>query len=377
MIKQLRLYHFRNFEEQKIDFSPGANIFIGNNGQGKSNILESIYVLFTGESFRPASLEHLILNGRNECSVTAQLDDDKVNLKIQDGRKAFAMNEKKVTRRALLEKQALTLFSPESLNAIKGSPDERRQLVDELALFIQPEKEAVLSDFKKALRTRNKVLKDFKLEKQNLRRTEELLDALRKPFLALATEVTVLRIAALKIISPHLNSAMLQISKGFPELSFEYQISEENGFGFSHQDIHNSMQKRMVELRAAELSTGHSLVGPHKHDLLFLFGGKDSRFYCSQGQQRSLILAFKLAQVVYHRKALKKTPILLLDDVLSELDGEKRNSFVELIKDMDAQIVITTTDFDLPRIFMESDLGSQSTLSRSCTVQRVVSGTLG
>lgn len=366
MIKQLRLYHFRNFEEQKIDFSSGANIFVGHNGQGKSNILESIYVLFTGESFRPASTGHLILEGHNECSVTAVLDDDKINLKIQDGRKSFSMNEKKVTRRALLEKQALTLFSPESLNAIKGSPDERRQLVDELALFIQPQKEALLVDFKKALRTRNKILKDFKLEKVNLRRTEELLAAVEKPFLSLAIQVTVLRLEALKIISPHLNSAMSQISKGFPELSFEYQISEQNLIHGTHGDIHNSMQKRMAELRAAELSTGHSLVGPQKHDLVFLFGGKDSRFYCSQGQQRSLILAFKLAQVVYHRKALKKTPILLLDDVLSELDGDKRNSFVELIKDMDAQIVITTTDFDLPQVFD----------SQRCTVQRVVAGTI-
>ncbi len=368
MIKQLRLYHFRNFEEQKIDFSSGANIFVGHNGQGKSNILESIYILFTGESFRPASTEHLILSGHDECAVTATLEDrdgsDKINLKIQNGRKSISLNEKKVSRRMLLEKQALTLFSPESLNSIKGSPDERRQLVDELALFIQPAKESILADFKKALRMRNKILKDFKTEKQNLRRTEELLEAVKKGFLTLATQVTVLRIEALKLLYPHVNSAMSQISKGFPEISFEYQISEENFIHKDPRDIHNSMQKRVGELQAAELATGHSLVGPQKHDLIFLFGGKDSRFYCSQGQQRSLVLAFKLAQIVYHRNAFGKAPILLLDDVLSELDGEKRNSFVELIKNMDAQIVITTTDFDLPQVF-DSD---------RCVVRRVQSG---
>lgn len=120
----------------------------------------------------------------------------------------------------------------------------------------------------------------------------------------------------------------------------------------------------MAELQPAELATGASLVGPQKHDLIFLFGENDSRFYCSQGQQRSLILAFKLAQIVYHRRALGKTPILLLDDVLSELDGDKRKSFVELIKNMEAQIVITTTEFDLPQVFD----------SVRCVVKRVQGG---
>lgn len=371
MISQLRLFHFRNFAEQSIDFCPGANIFVGHNGQGKSNILEAIYLLFTGESFRPATSEHLIQNGFDACSVTAFLQDesqveDKVLFKIVEGRKSLAMNEKKISRRDLLQKQPITLFSPESLNAIKGSADERRRLVDELALFFQPAKEAIFTDFRKALRMRNQILRDFKAEKQGRSKTEQLLAAVEGKFLTLSSEVTVLRLNALKLILEPINIAMGQISSGFPPISFQYLISDHDHFHSDPKEIHNSMQKRAQELLSAELATGHSLVGPQRHDLVFLFGGKDSRFYSSQGQQRSLILAFKLAQIVYHRRAFKKAPILLLDDVLSELDGEKRKSFVELIKNMETQIVITTTDFDLPQVFD----------SARCAVKRVQNGQL-
>lgn len=368
MIRQLRLYHFRNFEEARIDFIDGANVFVGYNGQGKSNILEAIYLLFTGESFRSAHPKHLVQHGFTESSIAAMVGDrdqtDKVLVKIQEGRKSLFLNDKKTTRRQLLERQPVTLFSPESLNAIKGPPDERRRLIDELSLFVHPAKEKTFSDFRRILRTRNQVLRDGKAEKRTRAETLRLLGALEESFLSLATEVTALRTSALSNLEDPINTAMHQISQGFPKIGFRYLISERDSLRLSHEEIHNLMRKRMAELQPAELATGASLVGPQKHDLIFLFGENDSRFYCSQGQQRSLILAFKLAQIVYHRRALGKTPILLLDDVLSELDGDKRKSFVELIKNMEAQIVITTTEFDLPQVFD----------SVRCVVKRVQGG---
>ncbi|MBO9668387.1 MAG: DNA replication and repair protein RecF, partial [Bdellovibrio sp.] len=101
----------------------------------------------------------------------------------------------------------------------------------------------------------------------------------------------------------------------------------------------------------AELSSGTSLVGPHKHDIVFLYGGKDSRFFCSQGQQRAIILSFKMAQIVYHRKAHGTYPVLMLDDVLSELDKAKRDALITFLHEINTQIFVTTTDFTLPESF--------------------------
>lgn len=111
------------------------------------------------------------------------------------------------------------------------------------------------------------------------------------------------------------------------------------------------IQKRSLELRTAELQSGTSLIGPHKHDIKFLYGQNDSRFYCSQGQQRAIILSFKMAQIVYHRKAHGIYPVLMLDDVLSELDKTKRDALITFLHEIKTQIFVTTTDFELPTSF--------------------------
>ncbi|PWU19595.1 MAG: DNA replication and repair protein RecF [Bdellovibrio sp.] len=387
MIRSLRLFHFRNFTEQTTEFDRHANFFIGLNGQGKTNLLEAIDLLFTTESFRRAPVEHLVQAGESESLVQAQLDgfhqvgaigtsadqvgavgtsavDHQVRLLIKEGRKSFSVDGKKVVRKQLLTLQPLVLFSPESLDAIKGTAEMRRQLVDELALFARPTQEWILNDYRKILRTRNQLLRNRKLGHTSEMQTQALLSSLEDRFLNLGTQLTLLRLQVLHELEQPVNAALASLGSSFPEVNFAYILSQSNAIHFSHTEIHNSMRDRLLKLRAAELAAGHSLVGPHRHDLVFLFGGKDSRFYCSQGQQRSLILAFKLAQIVYHRKALGVTPILLLDDVFSELDGEKRGSFVEMIKHMNCQIVITTTDFDLPRVF-DSD---------KCLVRRIQGG---
>lgn len=360
MLKRLRLYGFRNLSEQWIDFSETTNVFVGSNGQGKSNILEAIYLLLTGESFRPAQISHFVQMGKTEASLRAQFFTDgqgengeelNVVLKIQDQKKMVTVNDRKFTTRDWARLNPPILFSPESLNSIKGSAEERRKLIDELVMNINPQTPGILQDFRKALRMRNSLLRQHRDQEKPLRETQAVLEAINQKFLPLAVKVTELRLDALRKLAPEINSAMQKVSAGFPRIDLQYWISKEPAIHFSHQDIHNSLAKRMNDLALAEFSSGASLVGPQKHDIVFLFGGNDSRFFCSQGQQRSLILAFKIAQIMYHRKVLKRRPILLLDDVFSELDGEKRTNFIELMKTMDSQIVLTTTDYDLPQVF--------------------------
>jgi DNA replication and repair protein RecF len=119
----------------------------------------------------------------------------------------------------------------------------------------------------------------------------------------------------------------------------------------SLEEINEMTHKRMMGLRDAEFATGASLVGPQKHDIIFLYGQKDSRFYCSQGQQRAIILSFKMAQIVYHRRVHGFYPALMLDDVLSELDESKRTALINFLHEINTQIFITTTDLSLPQSF--------------------------
>ena len=351
MIEKLRLYQFRNFQDQLIEFSPVANIFIGLNGQGKSNILESIHYLFLGESFRPATSEHLILEGENQCSIQALIKNaessHRINLKIQQGKRLVEVDGKALSPRLLAEIETPILFSPESLNSIKGSSEERRKLIDQMLVSLNPKNNLVLAEFKKLLRTRNKVLKDRLKNLITDRQATDLLEALNPRFLSSAILLTTRRIETLRDLMPWMNSAMNDLSAGFPEIRVRYLISEQDFALKTVDHVTDVLQKKLALMQKNEWATGLSLVGPHKHDIQFLFGGNDSRFFCSQGQQRCLILAFKLAQIVYHRKVFKKSPLLLLDDVLSELDGEKRSSFLRLVEKLEAQVVITTTDFDL------------------------------
>lgn len=358
MLTNLRLFGFRNFDEQRIEFSPGANIFVGHNGQGKSNILEALYLLLTGGSFRAAETGHFVKWGQDSAAVRALFSDDRdpldITMKIQNNRKSFILNEKKMLPRDWARLPSSILFSPESLNSIKGSADERRRLIDEVAVNLHPEATPIYQDFRKSLRMRNQILKQHLDMVRPLSETQKYLDALNQKFLELASQVIFFRLDALQKLAPEVNMAMQKLSAGFPEIQLQYWISKERVIHATHKEIHILLSKRMQELALAELAAGNTLVGPHKHDIIFLFGGNDSRFFCSQGQQRSLILAFKLAQIVYHQKVLKRRPILLLDDVLSELDGEKRTSFIELLKGMESQIVMTTTDYDLPHEFASS-----------------------
>ncbi len=372
MIQSLFVSNFRNFKTLQVDkFSEKVNIFLGDNGQGKSNLLEAIYVLISGQSFRYADNSNLILNGTQESylkakALTGDYDFD-LELNILKSKKTHLVNKKRATAGELSKRFPSVIFSPESLSAIKEASDQRRQLVDDLIVSIDSKNADLISEFRKALRTRNRILKNFAAGEVNKNQTEDLLESLNPSYLRLAIKLTSERLKSIRAIQPEFNLAMKNITKKNVDILVEYVISGENGINFSDSEIQNSMQNRLKQLHDAELSSGASLVGPQKHDLTFLYDGNDSRFYCSQGQQRALILSFKMAQIVYHRRIHESYPILLLDDVLSELDSEKRDALIKFLSEINTQIFITTTDFNLP----------SSMKSEDCAVIKIRDGTIG
>ncbi len=372
MIKKIVIRNFRNLSDVAVSFSPKVNILIGDNGQGKTNILEAIHVLMNGSSFRYADNENLLQKNTSEAFLKADClqgeFDFLVDLRILKSRKTHQVNGKKVSLEYLHQKFPQVVFSPESLAAIKEGADQRRLLVDDLITSFNAKNAELIIEFRKALKTRNKVLRDYQGGEVPKNQTEQLLESLNPIYTRLAVELSWQRIHSLNLVKNELKNAMQYISNDRSvDISVEYVISSLNSLDFSREQIEKNILQRLHELHDAELSSGVSLVGPQKHDIVFVYNGNDSRFYCSQGQQRALILAFKMAQIVYHRKLHGSYPTLLLDDVLSELDSSKRDSLIRFLSEINTQIFITTTDFNLP----------DSMKSEDCAVFKVREGQIG
>lgn len=371
MLKWIQLNQFRNYKSFRAEFGDAVNIFIGQNGQGKTNLLESIHLLATGESFRYCDNENLIQQGTSECLIRALVNSDQLEyelkLQISKSRKNLLVNSKRVSFSETNRFVSCVVFSPESLSAIKEGADLRRRLIDELVVSLNPNHQNLIKDFRKALKSRNRVLKDFLDGKSSQQNTQNLLDALNPSFFRLASFLTKARIDAIHAVELEYSNAMQGISRNSKQAQINYFASSMKLNGFSHQDIHSLIEKRALELRSAELATGTSLVGPQKHDVIFIYDENDSRFYASQGQQRALILSFKMAQIVYHRRAHGREPLLLLDDVLSELDEEKRGALILFLQQIKAQIFMTTTDLKMTGDLASHDCRVFELKDSSCT----------
>ncbi|MCE3009392.1 MAG: DNA replication and repair protein RecF [Proteobacteria bacterium] len=349
MFQGIYLNQFRSYPEATFLFSPQVNVFVGKNGVGKSNLLEALCLLTQGDSFRYCENSNLIRHGSHSAFIKGKFKSPdllfEISLEILKSKKNFQINNKRSNAADLQRRFTAVIFSPESLAAIKEGADLRRQLVDEAVVLFEPRNADLISEFRKALKARNRVLRDYGDQKVSKNETLAILESLEPIFLKHSLQLTTARIQALKALHSDFNNAMRSISeKTDVDISVEYVISDHNALDFSSADLTFLLKKRLFELRDAELSSGTSLIGPQKHDIKILYNQNDSRFYCSQGQQRALILSFKMAQIVYHRKLHGSFPILMLDDVLSELDPSKREALIRFLASIETQIFLTTTD---------------------------------
>ena len=352
-ITQLAARDFRNFSKLQVSLRPRLNFFLGDNGQGKTNLLEAVYLLCRGVSFRPSeSTSFLTLRdgttvdrARISSKFLKNSMDFNVEMSLEKSGKVASVNGKRVNSATLMAHFPTVLFSPESLAAIKEGPDQRRQLIDEILISHDPRQGRLLREYSKALRSRNRLLRNLVDGVGPRIATEDSLSSLNRIYFLLSTHLTTARIKALKDIAPFFTEAMRSIfDEPTEDISVDYLISGDSALAWSESQVYDALLKRHGELRLQEMNSGSSLVGPHKHDIKLLFAGNDSRFYCSQGQQRALILALKIAQIVYHHGVHQTFPVLLLDDVLSELDVKKRGNLMKFLEGISAQILITSTD---------------------------------
>jgi DNA replication and repair protein RecF len=189
------------------------------------------------------------------------------------------------------------------------------------------------------------VLKDGLSGAISASQCEDLLVSLNAAFMPLATDIIFSRLAALKAILPLVNkAAKFILNDPSVDISVDYVISKKSSVDWSKNQVYDTLKLRLNELKDVEVRTGQSLVGPHKNDVIFRYNHQDARFFCSQGQQRAIVLAFKIAQVELCFEKNQHYPLLLLDDVLSELDKEKREKLLEILSLVQAQIFLTSTD---------------------------------
>lgn len=351
-IRRFIARQFRNLTHVDVACEPALNVLIGNNAQGKTNFIEGIFVLSTLSTFRHAKNSQLIQAGRDAAQLEAAVEQKgkhhELKVRIHERKRTAIVDEKPVEASKYISHLKTVVFSPESLMAIKGGAELRRDLVDEAVFQVSTSGARSQWEFNRALKQRNALLKQIRDGQVSLSYGRGLLESLDLLYIDAASRVTFERKEFINNIYPLIHEVLGQIL-GDQEVSLRLEYEDSRG-SWLDAGSHEQIRERFLgavgdaEKRRAEEALGVSLTGPHRHDLRFIFNGNDSRIFASQGQQRALILSFKIAEILYHGKTFGSFPVLLLDDVLSELDEAKRNYLIEFLQTNEAQTFITTTE---------------------------------
>jgi DNA replication and repair protein RecF len=332
----LRTFGFRNLKPAETKFDGKDIFFVGENGQGKSNFLEAIYFCSYASSFRGALDKEIILTGTNECSVQANVlydtsndntlpINDEILIKIQNDKKSILINNKNIKeRKELISIAPSIVFCHEDMRFINGSPEQRRWFFDQNLCLCDLEYVDDLRKYKKILKTRNSLLKELKEKKQN--RTD-LLDVLDPQLAEYGLRLMEKRKKEIINFSENFGP-FYKIVSGMDHIDVEYEAS------WKDNDINNIMIN-LQNKREREVFAGLTLSGPHRDNYYFTQGGIDFSRKASTGQKRLMALLLRVAQARRFYTANNKKPILLLDDVLLELDGEKRIKFLSILPEYD------------------------------------------
>lgn len=344
-IKELKIVNFRNYKTLDIKLSNHINIIYGNNAQGKTNILESIYVLGITKSHRSFTLEDLIMNGESQAKISGNVEKNGIEslyeINLNTTKKKYKIDSDEIKKTSdYISNMNIIIFYPEDLEIIKGSPDIRRRYLNLELSQLYNNYYRVLNDYNKLLKIRNDYLKKMQKcikvdENYFMIVTEYLIDKAVFIYRARNKFINKLNSYATKIFWEimHLEGFNLKYKTNFDFK--EYTESE----------IKEQLKDKFEREKSAEVKSGNTLYGPHRDDFEFYLGNNNLKSYGSQGQQRVAVLSIKLAEIEIFKNYSKTSPILLLDDVFSELDDEKKNNLLKYIND-DIQTIITTTDLE-------------------------------
>ncbi|MDO5478077.1 MAG: DNA replication/repair protein RecF [Clostridia bacterium] len=341
-IEKVKLFNYRNFLSEEVLLNPEVNVFRGENAQGKTNFLESIYLFSAAKSYRAANEKDLIKFGCEDFKI--EMDFLTGDMPVH-GEYKFSENEKrevkfngiKASKNSLLSEHFKTvLFSPEEIDVIKGEKELRRNLIDDAICNLKPNYAKILKDYNKCLKQKNILLK-----KRELKNFDSMLDIWNLRLSEYGSRLMMYRGSFARLLSEYAKVHMDELTDGKENLLINYIpfIEAENTDNI--EENKKLFNESMEKYRRAEIERGQSLTGPQRDDIEFLINGNNVKLFGSQGQQRSCILCVKLAMTEIIKDRCGFYPVLLLDDILSELDKKRQSYMIEKIKGK--QTIITCT----------------------------------
>ena len=337
-IKQLELFNFRNYSSCKIDFINGLNIIEGFNAQGKTNLVEAIYMCAVGKSFR-AVREKEVINWNKDIAKIKVIIEKEIGQKVIEI--IFSKNQKKTIKidgipilkiGELMGELNAVFFAPDELKLIKESPEDRRRFVDIALSQVYKDYFYSLNKYNKVLQSRNKTLKTYK----DITNLKQMLSIYNIQLAELCLKIKKYRQNFIEKLNPYANMVHEYITSKKESLNLQYLGVEEQ----TKDEIVNVLESNFEK----DTKLGYTSYGVHRDDIKVSVNGVDVRLFGSQGQQRTCALSMKLAELEIIKQDTKAVPILLLDDVLSELDNKRKLKLLKFCSK--AQTLLTCTEFD-------------------------------
>jgi len=365
-VSDLALTDFRSYSELLLALEPGVTAFVGQNGQGKTNLVEAIAYLSTFSSHRVAGDAALVRFGADRAIVQAKVvrsgRPSVLELEIVAGRANRArLNRSPVRPRELLGQLRTVLFAPEDLALVKGDPDGRRRFSDDLLTSLSPRMAAVRSDYERVVKQRNALLKTAaSARRAGSRGDVSTLDVWDGKAADLGAQLLAARVRLLAELRPHVHAAYEQVSGGQGRAELTYRASMGTDDDPALEDdlgeaaaVETRLLAAMVRLRDREIERGVSLVGPHRDDVELTLGGLPAKGYASHGESWSFALALRLASYQLLRGEgswdADGDPVLILDDVFAELDGRRRERLAELVAPAEQVLITAAVPEDVPQ----------------------------
>ncbi len=365
IVSRLSLTDFRNYTSVDLELVAGANLFVGDNGQGKTNLIESLGYLSTLSSHRVSSDHAMIRQGEDAAIIRARVrhEDKELLLEVQlnrVGANRAQLNRNQIKVRELPRYFHTVLFAPEDLALVRGEPSGRRRFLDELLVLLSPRFSGVISDYERVLRQRNTLLKSAR--SSGLRSGSlPTLDVWDERLIALGSELIEARMKLVADLRPRVSAAYIAVAGDDHHALLTSRLSILAGDPDAETEDHDvstlvtatdaaaRFRESLDRLRRSELDRGITLVGPHRDDLILGLNGMPARGYASHGESWSFALALKLASAgVLREESTVGDPVLILDDVFAELDVSRRDRLAAAIGDFEQVLITAAVYGDVP-----------------------------
>jgi len=346
-IERLEITNYRNYESLELTFSPTINVLIGENAQGKTNIMESIYVLSMAKSHRTSNDKELIRWTEEYAKIKGDVQKKYGRLPLElilskKGKKARVNHLEQSRLSDYIGQFNVVMFAPEDLHLVKGSPQVRRRFLDMEIGQISPIYLHDLLTFQKLLKQRNHLLK---MNQGKSSVNDVMFDVYTDQYIQAAVSVIRKRFEFMELLQKWAEPIHFGISRGLEKLEVRYNPVSGLEQNATFEQMEDYLRQKLHAGKAQELARGVTLTGPHRDDMQFFVNGYDIQTYGSQGQQRTTALSLKLAEIELIKQEVGESPVLLLDDVLSELDDYRQSHLLNTIQG-EVQTFVTTTSVD-------------------------------